>query len=281
MLPRNLASLLPAVRLSGSLPAPIQPPSSHAQQAQVPSSKAFSISPAHPRRRFVTLRSGVGMCLPIRAGDRPMLGPLGVGEQVLLISAQQQPPPVGTSPLARRGLERAALGAGGTRRRRKRKVQSSNKTWGGVRRAVQSLTIFLFWEGWEPEKFPVGKKSIPAFSREECWKSPLCRARLISVHEPDPDSAAHPQPSFLGAPRLTVRTKPGSHLPPSRSLMGGLFLSPFECSGHYERPHCFHVLIEPLMNGIGTAHRQSHRIPPWSPNPSSQRDTRCRVYFTQ
>lgn len=102
-----------------------------------------------------------------------MLGPLGVGEQVLLISAQQQPPPVGTSPSARQGLERAALGAGGTRRRRKRKVQSSNKTWGGVRRAVQSLTIFLFWEVWEPVKFPVGKKSILGFSREDAG-SHLC-----------------------------------------------------------------------------------------------------------
>lgn len=121
--------------------------------------------------------------------------------------------------------------------------------------------IFLFWEGWEPVKFPVGKKRIPAFSQEECWKLPLCRARLISVNEPDSESPAHPQPNFLEAPRLTVRTKLGSHLPPSRSLMGGLFLSPFECSGHYERPHRFHVLIEPLMNGIGTAHNHIASLP--------------------
>lgn len=185
-------------------------------------------------------------------------------EQVLLTSAKQQPARR-NQPLGQAGAtERAGLGGGGRKGR-----------------SVQSLTIFVFWEGWEGVKFPVGKKRMPTFSRAERWKLHLGRARLVSVNEPDPESPTHPWPNFLEAPSLKVRTKPGSRLPPSRSLMGGLFLSPFECSGHHERPHHFHVLTEPLMNGIGTAHRQSHRIPPWSPNPSSQRDMCCRVYFTQ
>lgn len=61
--------------------------------------------------------------------------------------------------------------------------------------------------------------------------------------------------------------------------MGELFLSPFECSEHCEWCHHFDVLIEPLMNGIGTAHRQSHRIPP-SPNPSSRWDTRAAGFIS-
>lgn len=52
-----------------------------------------------------------------------MLGTLGMWEQVLLIG-KQQPLPAGTSPLGR--------GWSWGRRRRKRKVQSSNKTRGGV-----------------------------------------------------------------------------------------------------------------------------------------------------
>lgn len=55
--------------------------------------------------------------------------------------------------------------------------------------------------------------------------------------------------------------EPGFRLPLSRSLMDRLFLSHFECSGNYEWPQHFPVSIEPLMKGISTAHRQSHRIP--------------------
>lgn len=72
-------------------------------------------------------------------------------------------------------------GAGGTRE--KGKVQSSNKTPVGMGWSGQSLMIFLFWEGWEQVKFPVGKKWIPAFSRAECWKLRACRARLVSGNE--------------------------------------------------------------------------------------------------
>lgn len=43
--------------------------------------------------------------------------------------------------------------------------------------------------------------------------------------------------------------------------MDRLFLSHFECSGDDERPHRSHVSAEPLMNGSGTAHRQTHRSP--------------------
>ena len=182
----------------------------------------------------------------------------------------------GTSPLARQGQGERGWGL-----RPAGEQAGSNETRGGGRRSVQSLEIFLFWEGGERGKFPVGKKGIPAFSRAECWKIHLCRARLISVDEPDPERPTPPRCSFLEAPRLMVRMKPGSRLAASGSLTNGLFLSPLECPGHYERPHHSPVLIEPLMNDIGTAHRRSHRIPPWSPSPSPRGHTRCQVYFTQ
>lgn len=141
------------------------------------------------------------------------------------------------------------------------KLQSSIEIRGSVNGSAQSLAIFLFGKGEEAVKFLDALKGILASSRAECKKSRACRAENIFVIDPDEESRIQPWRNFLEAPRFTIRTEPGFHLPLSRSLMDRLFLSHFECSGNYEWPHHFHVSIEPLMKGISTARRQSHRIP--------------------
>lgn len=141
------------------------------------------------------------------------------------------------------------------------KLQSSIERRGSVNGSAQSLAIFLFGKGEEAVKFLDALKGILASSRAECKKSRACRAENIFVIDPDEESRIQPWCNFLEAPRFTIRTEPGFHLPLSRSLMDRLFLSHFECSGNYEWPQHFHVSIEPLMKGISTAHRQSHRIP--------------------
>lgn len=123
------------------------------------------------------------------------------------------------------------------------------------------------WQEGVPSLFPSGVLEV------------TCRVWLISINEPDRQNPTHLWPSFLEAPRLTVRMKPDSHLPSSISLMGGLFMSPFECSGHANSLTTLlfnRAINEWLQYNTLTASHPSLATQPWS-----QWDTHCQVWFTQ
>lgn len=234
MLQGNPARLLPIIRIpqSFTIQAHLLSPNKHKFPVET-----FSISPACSCWCSVILRSG-GCVSRLALGTEPCWRPLRVWDLGQATSSSCRNQPLGLA-----GIRACGAGHGG----RRREVQSSNVS-------VEPLPIL---RRLGVSANPSWQDGDPAFC-EGMLEVTSVQSTTRSCNEPE-QSPTHSWLEFLEAPRITVRMRPAPVSLRANLCWMGYFCHPLSALD-IKRASALSCLIEPLMNGTGTAHGASQRI---------------------